>query len=62
MTFVAVDSAEFPALSLTFVFTRYSFPAVKLLNTFDVCHADHAPSWYIAYCFVDAFIPDRPSV
>ena len=58
----SVDSDEFPALSLTFVFTLYDVLYVTPVNSFDVCHADHAPFLYIAYCFVDAFIPDKLSV
>ena len=58
----SVDSDEFPALSLTFVFTLYGVLYVSPVNSFDVCHADHAPFLYIAYCFVDAFIPDKLSV
>ena len=35
---------------------------VNPVNLFDVCHADQLLPLYIAYCVVDAFIPDKLSV
>ena len=56
----SADSDEFPALSVVFVFTLYVLFVVKLLNTFDVCHADQVLPVFNAYCVLA--IPDKASV
>lgn len=60
VTLSSADSDEFPALSVVFVFTLYVLFVVKLLNTFDVCHADQVLPVFNAYCILA--IPDKASV